>query len=214
MKPKILFLHGSGTNPLIFRIQSRNLLSLLSPHFEPVFLPGFHECAPGPGVLPFFEGAEPYLKWLDDSSPSEEEVCWAELDRLVAEIEKKGPFLGVVGFSQGAKAGMELVRELERRGREMRFWVGVCGTVPFQGGGDEVREGGWKESLGLGRAERTESFHLIGGEDPWRGESERLVGFFGETGRRVRRFEGGHQMPLDKGVNREVVEWILGVCRM
>ncbi|KAK0666527.1 putative serine hydrolase [Cercophora samala] len=202
MKPKILFLHGSGTNPLIFRIQSRALLSLLTPHFEVVFLPGFHECDPGPGVLPFFQGAEPYLKWLDDSSPAEEKVDWTGLDRLVSEVEKQGPFVGVVGFSQGAKAGMELVRFLEQRGREMRFWVGVCGTVPFQGGKDE---------------ERTESFHLIGEEDPWRGESESLVGFFGDgegAGKQVSRFKGGHQMPLDKGVNKEVAEWILGVCRM
>ncbi|KAK0737217.1 serine hydrolase-domain-containing protein [Apiosordaria backusii] len=190
MKPKILFLHGSGTNPLIFRIQSRALVSLLTPHFEVVFLSGFHACPPGPGVLPFFEGADPYLKWLEDSTPQEEKVHWAELDRLVREAEEKGPFVGVVGFSQGAKAGMEL------------------------GGKDTEREGGYKESLGLGKVARTESFHLIGEDDPWRGESEALVGFFDEGRRRVRRFKGGHQMPLDKGVNQEVVEWILGVCQL
>ncbi|KAK4178129.1 serine hydrolase FSH [Triangularia setosa] len=219
MKPKILFLHGSGTNPLIFRIQSRTLLSLLSPHFELVFLPGFHECPPGPGVLPFFEGAEPYLKWLDDSTPHEEEVHWPELVRLVDEVEKQGPFVGVVGFSQGAKAGMELVRYLENREREMRFWVGVCGTAPFQGGQDKKREGGYRESLRLGTVNKTESFHVIGEGDPWRGESEALVGFFDGGGgderkKKVRRVEGGHQMPLGKGVNREVVEWILGACRL
>ncbi|KAK4201950.1 putative serine hydrolase [Triangularia verruculosa] len=214
MKPKILFLHGSGTNPLIFRIQSRALVSLLTPHFEVVFLPGFHECPAGPGVLPFFEGAEPYLKWLSDSTPQEEKVHWSELERLVDEVERQGPFVGVVGFSQGAKAGMELVRYLENKGKEVRFWVGVCGTVPFQGGGSEERKKGYRDSLGLGRVSKTASFHLIGEDDPWRGESEALVGFFDDGTRRVRRFNGGHQVPLNKGVNQELVDWALAACKL
>ncbi|KAK4464033.1 serine hydrolase FSH [Cladorrhinum samala] len=210
MKPKVLLLHGSGTNPLIFQIQSRKLDALLSPHFELVYLTGFHECAAGPGVLPYFEGAEPYLKWLSDSEVSEEELHWTSgLDRLVNEFEAQGPFVGVIGFSQGAKAGMYLTRRLEQEGRAVSFFVSVCGTVPFQGIKDGEKGEKYKQSLEKGGIVKTESIHVIGTDDPWRVESEALVDFFAERTRRVVRCKGGHQMPVEDAVNKQLAAMML-----
>ncbi|KAK4187503.1 serine hydrolase FSH [Podospora australis] len=153
-KPKILCLHGAGTNATIFRIQNRYLSSLLSPHFELVYIEGFHPCPAGPGVLPFFEGIEPYYKWLPDtnilnSSPGalenldgngkvvvQESLHWEDLPRLVSEYNKQGEVVGILGFSQGAKVGFHLARYLQRhQPGKIKFFVAICGTSPFQGVG-------------------------------------------------------------------------------
>jgi pimeloyl-ACP methyl ester carboxylesterase len=220
MPPKLLFLHGAGTNAAIFRIQSRNLAALLKTHFELVYLDGFLPSPPGPGVLPFFEGAGPYLKWLCDEPVRDEALHWQcadGVDRLVAEYRRLGPFVGVVGFSQGAKAGMYLVRRLEELNEagELRIFVAVCGTSPFEGGrevdGQEeengIRKEGFRESLEKGLV-KTESVHVIGDNDPWRVPSETLVGFF-EGPKRVVRFKGAHHMPVEEEVNKLVVDLIL-----
>ncbi|KXX76090.1 Esterase LovG [Madurella mycetomatis] len=212
MPPKILFLHGSGTNAAIFRVQSRKLAALLSPHFELVYLDAFLPCAPGPGVLPFFEGSEPYLKWLCDSTPQDEARYWgdhasagaggsASLERLVAEYKRLGPFVGVVGFSQGAKAGMYLLRRLEELSKGgldaigMRFFLAVCGTArPRDGAVPSVA---------------VESIHVIGDVDPWKEASETLVGYFEAASRKVVRFKEGHHMPAEDGVNKFVAELVI-----
>ncbi|KAG7291130.1 hypothetical protein NEMBOFW57_001141 [Staphylotrichum longicolle] len=236
MKPKIIFLHGSGTNVDIFRIQTRHLSSLLAPHFQLIYLAAPHPCPPGPGVLPFFEGCGPYLTWMDDRSPEKEHAYWGSgggggdanegagvKKALGGDEDGDGVgqgVVGVVGFSMGAKVGMEVVRRLEKEYEgggaiRVKIMVAICGTVPFGGGGgdeDGAREKGWKESLGKGLVS-AESVHLIGERDPWRGESEKLVQFFGEEGRRVLRFKGGHHMPVEDAVNRQVVRMILAACQ-
>ncbi len=166
-----------------------------------------------------------------DGTPEAEEVYWnsgsvasssststttgegkGEVDALVEAIKKLGEdVVGVVGFSQGAKVGLEVVRRLEKEGRGPKVFVAVCGTVPFGGGGGK-REEGWRRYLERGLV-RAESIHLIGEGDPWRGESEKLVAVFEEASRRVVRFKGGHHMPLEEGVNRQVARIIVEACR-
>ncbi len=259
MRPKILCLHGSGTNAAIFAVQSRKLAALLAPHFDLVYVDAPLECGPGPGVLPFFEGAGPFRRWLFDERPGDlspsadaagdernrgeggererVDLHPAEsMDFLLATYRSKGPFVGVLAFSQGAKAGMLLLRRVQEErakpnarpaGRGERvltlpdFMVAVCGTAPFQGVGyrddegngdgdgdlasaerawNEERRRGFKESLAKGVV-NVESIHVIGERDPWRPESEALVEFFDADNRRVIRFDGEHQMPVDYGVN-------------
>ncbi|GAB1319984.1 Esterase LovG [Madurella fahalii] len=217
MLPKVLFLHGSGTNAAIFRTQSRKLAALLSPHFDLVYLDAFLPGPPGPGVLPFFEGAEPYLKWLCDSTPQDEAQYWADratdggggngtgtgLGRLVAEYERLGPFVGVIGFSQGAKAGMYLLQRLEElslRGLDaigVRFFLAVCGTARPREGGSMLGTVG------------VESIHVIGDEDPWKEAGEALVEYFEPALKKVVRFKGGHHMPTEDDVNKFVAELVV-----
>ncbi|KAK4160648.1 putative serine hydrolase [Cladorrhinum sp. PSN259] len=210
MKPKILLLHGSGTNPIIFKTQSRKLAALISPEFELVYLTGFHERGPGPGVLPFFEGAEPYYKWLSDDTLEEEELHWTSgLEQLLEEYDDNGPFAGVIGFSQGAKAGMYLVRRLEEEGRPVGFFMSICGTSPFQGSFEGEKGEKYRQSLLQGRVSRTQSYHVIGSDDPWRLQSEALLEFFDGNVARVCRFQGGHHMPLDNFANKKMAELIM-----
>jgi len=220
MQPKILCLHGGGTSAQIFNLQARKLVQLLKPHFDLVFPDGFLECDAGPGVLPIFKGCEPFRQWLHDTpgGPEPEEADWSSgVGRLAEDVlDRQGPFVGVIGFSQGAKAAMHLLRFLEKREvtegvlNPVRFAVLVCGTVPFQGvkGPHDARVQAHKESLGLGTV-KTPSIHAIADDDPWRPESEALVEFFdGQSRRLVVRFRGGHYMPKDDAVNGTIVDFI------
>ncbi|KAK4238978.1 serine hydrolase FSH [Achaetomium macrosporum] len=231
-KPRLLLLHGGGTSPSIFGLQARKLALLLQPHFDLVFLQAPLPCPAGPGVLPFFDGCGPFFCWMDDRTPEAEARYWVEgMNQVVAEVERLGPFVGVLGFSQGAKVAMEVVRRLERVHRGacgdekeegacpswFKVVVTVCGTAPFQGGVEgrlvrdgqqEARDKGFRESL-AGGVVKAQSVHLIGEEDPWRPESEKLVEFFDEVRRTVIRFKGEHHMPRDNETNGQVARLIL-----
>ncbi|KAK4215721.1 serine hydrolase FSH [Rhypophila decipiens] len=221
MRPKLLFLHGGGTNAEIFRLQARKLAQLLTSRFEIVFPEGFNESWAGPGVLPMFEGCEPFRQWLYDtpSKPEPEEPDWSTgVPRLIKEVlEPRGPFVGVVGFSQGAKAAMHLLRFLEKREREtgevnpIMVMVSVCGTAPFQGVKDpaDPRAKAHEDSLALGKVE-TPSIHLIAEDDPWKPESEALLEFFDPGTRGVIKYKGGHYMPKDDELNQRIVDFVNG----
>ncbi|KAI8626897.1 serine hydrolase FSH [Xylariaceae sp. FL1651] len=203
MAPKILCLHGSGTSGEIFRIQAIRLGRLLQHHFELVYIDGFIECPPGPGVLPFFEGMEPYKRWLTDVD-GQEQSPWPDLERLVEIFNRKGPFVGIIAFSQGAKAALHLLRWLEQRGNQLDFAALFGGTVPFR---RAIGTEGWAELIKP--AVITRSIHVIGDEDPWRAESEALMEHFDKPTRMLIRFPGGHHMPVDPAINEQLAKLII-----
>ncbi|KAL2156635.1 hypothetical protein VTH82DRAFT_1380 [Thermothelomyces myriococcoides] len=223
-KPSIVFLHGSGTNPDIFRMQTRKLAALLQHHFALHYPAAPLPCGPGPGVLPYFEGCGPYLTWMDDTTPEAEKAYWDGsplFERLLEQIKKlPGPVVSLVGFSMGGKVAMELTRRLEKEGdHRIKMVISVCGTLPLQGGidessgaRDEMKEMGYREILGRGPV-KAKSIHLIGEDDPWRPQSEVLVDFFDEKARSVIRYKGGHHMPLDDTLNRQVAKMVLVACK-
>lgn len=176
-KPRILCLHGGGTSATIFAVQTIRLRRLL-PHFEFVFLSGPFASGPGPGVLPYFDGMDPYFRWRRASRGAvvpltEEDLAEVEADDAVVDAlldgvlsgvregwsaeqllgmrkaggkevaaeangdvgngdekgaaaviggeNEKGPFVGVLGFSQGAGvAARLLLRQDEMRRTKAR----------------------------------------------------------------------------------------------
>ncbi|KAI0801576.1 serine hydrolase FSH [Xylaria sp. FL0064] len=203
MLPKILCLHGSGTSAAIFQIQAIRLSRILKPHFELVFIDGFYDTGPGPGVLPFFEGMEPYKRWLTDTV-GQEERPWSDLGRLVEVFNRQGPFVGIMGFSQGAKAATHLIRWLEQRGQQLDFAVLFGGTVPFR---LKVGTEEWPELIKPTII--TRSIHVVGDDDPWRSESEALMDHYNEPTRTLIRFKGGHHMPVDPDINEKLAKLII-----
>lgn len=135
-KPAILCLHGSGTNETIFKIQTIRIQRLVGNEFEFVFANGPFESGPGPGVLPSFEGCGPYFRWTEQRGASETpEETRTLLSRLAKEqILKDGRgFVGVLGFSQGAKLATGLLLEEQfgkgiHWGEGLRFGV-ICNGV-------------------------------------------------------------------------------------
>ncbi|KAL8783533.1 MAG: hypothetical protein Q9213_004579 [Squamulea squamosa] len=129
--PCLLCLHGGGTSAYIFAIQVGRLQRALAKHFRFVFVDGPFECPPGPGVLPFFEGMGPYRRWINKDGCDEDKVR-PLLKKKMA--EDGGNFVGVLGFSQGARLALGLLHEKQEKRaeafNELGFGVFICGTYP------------------------------------------------------------------------------------
>lgn len=63
-KPVLLLLHGAGSSAAIFRIQTHFLAKALSPYFDLVYVDAPLRSAPGPGILPYFQGMDAYYRWF------------------------------------------------------------------------------------------------------------------------------------------------------
>lgn len=63
-KPVLLLLHGAGSSAAIFRIQTHFLAKALSPYFDLIYVDAPVRSAPGPGILPYFQGMDAYYRWF------------------------------------------------------------------------------------------------------------------------------------------------------
>ncbi|KAF6804621.1 hypothetical protein CMUS01_14808 [Colletotrichum musicola] len=205
--PKVLCLHGGGTSARIFGIQLARLTRELSAHFEFVYLDAPIKTGPGPGVLPFFEGCDPFFRWVSDDPATPAAEFQAQKDRAVALLKdfvrENGPFAGLVGFSQGARAAASLLLEEQREpffgGRV--FGLFICGTFPPFVPCEDVLIA-------------APTVHVIGLEDPWEPDSEELLALCAKEGpRRVVRFPEGHHLPTSKETIAQISKLVLGVYR-
>ncbi|CAK3968810.1 Hypothetical predicted protein [Lecanosticta acicola] len=142
--PRILCLHGGGVTAEVFRLQARALIKHL-PAFRLVFADGPHLCNPGPGILPVYQDHGPFRRWLrwlpehpeiDDESAMEEILY--NIHRAQDEDEGTGAWVGLLGFSQGAKLSASLLYDqqirLEREGNaatDYKFAVLLAGRSPL-----------------------------------------------------------------------------------
>ncbi|KAL8948757.1 MAG: hypothetical protein Q9222_005082 [Ikaeria aurantiellina] len=143
LRPCLLCLHGGGTSAYILSLQTRRLQRALSVHYRFVFVDAPFECDAGPGVLPFFEGLGPYRRWINADGEDEGRVR-PLLHKTM--MEDGGDFVGVLGFSQGARLAVGLLHEQQQPGKgggrpkgggggfrndfDFRFGVFICGTYP------------------------------------------------------------------------------------
>jgi pimeloyl-ACP methyl ester carboxylesterase len=146
--PRILCLHGGGVNGAVFRLQCRALLTGgLAKHFRLVFPDGPFPCAPHPAIAPVYGDYGPFYRWLRwedfhdalDARATAIEV----LDQLCSAMdndEGTGEWVGVLGFSQGAKLAASLLWEQEfvkgpvpllRADVNFRFGVFMAGSAPL-----------------------------------------------------------------------------------
>ncbi|KAL1619940.1 hypothetical protein SLS56_009907 [Neofusicoccum ribis] len=222
-KPKILCLHGGGANARIMEAQTARLGLIIRKHFDLVFLDAPIECEAGPGILPVFEGEEPFRRWHEDAHAAAKGTAHArQMERvrqlLLGAIRQQGPFVGVLGFSQGAKTAMQLLLLQEERPQDVggiKFGVFTCGTVPpedllfAQRGGEGEAEAETQRPATV----RVPTLHVIGDADPWRLESEKLPEFCDAATRRVFPFKGGHHFPAIAAENQKMADLILEVYR-
>lgn len=202
--PSILCLHGGGTNSTIFNIQTIRLQRALSSNFNFVFLDGPFPGPPGPGVLPVFESCGPFRRWT--KSPADNNLP-EETRTLIASVCEETEFVGVLGFSQGAKLAAGLLLEQQVRGRKgFRFGVLLMGVSPpiVSGLSDEEK-----------RTRITvPSVVVLGKEDPWREEGRRLYDEFWERGKvSLLELEIGHRLPILEAETKMIVDEILRLYR-
>ena len=106
--PRILCLHGGGTNARIFRAQCRVLEKSLKPYFRFCYAQAPFSSKPGPDVVSVYKEWAPFRAWfrLDHDVEFISQELVASLRRAMDEDDRKGAtgeFVGLLGFSQGAK---------------------------------------------------------------------------------------------------------------
>lgn len=149
--PRILCLHGGGTSAEIFAIQLRTLRRTLGSHFRFVFADAPFLCNPGPGALPIFADMGPYRRWLRwieaEHAPVDDETALGEIEyalRNAMEADDAegatGEWVGLLGFSQGAKVVASVLYESELRMRkESAAGMLSAGQMPVGVGGGRWR---------------------------------------------------------------------------
>ncbi|KAM4067949.1 serine hydrolase (FSH1) domain-containing protein [Hirsutella rhossiliensis] len=157
--PRILCLHGGGTNARIFRMQCRAFKYHLGSEFRFVFAEAPFPARPGPDVTAVYSNCGPFRGWLRPVDETEDQDFYAaEASMLIQNsintatiadnhLGATGEVVGVLGFSQGARIAASLLYNQQLRcqqldgGSEMktnsvmnwpnfRFAVLLAGLVP------------------------------------------------------------------------------------
>ncbi|KAF8864704.1 hypothetical protein BDZ45DRAFT_490178 [Acephala macrosclerotiorum] len=208
-KPTILCLHGGGTNRTIFNIQTIRIQRALATTFDFVFIDAPFEAPPGPGVMPIFEGCGPFYRWTKPGVPDDlPEETHKLLHETLADPTRN--FIGIMGFSQGAKTAAGLVLEQQLRSKsspsdpkatksgQFKFGIFLNAVYP-------------PLVLGMTEEEKSElinlpSLHVIGTVDPFNEESHALYGeHFGKKTARKVEFELGHKLPTSEKETARIV---------
>jgi predicted esterase len=218
--PRILCLHGGGTNARIFRAQCRVIRARLARSFRLVFADApFPSPAPGPDVESVYGGWGPFRSWLRvipsplrasgklDASSIDASVAAAV--RADDEAGAAGPWVGLLGFSQGAGVAASLLLRQQRRGSggggslDYRFAVLMAGRAPLLSMDDDdgVHEPG-SELLLL------PTIHVHGLRDAGIEMHRRLLYQCCEKSKaRLVKWDGGHRVPItSEGVAGVVAE--------
>lgn len=133
--PRILCLHGGGTNARIFRMQCRILERTLRPHFRLVYAEATLPARPGPDVTSVYKGYGPFKAWLrihpeDPIQDAYDIVDKIETSLTAAQVADDyrgatGEWVGLLGFSQGAHLAASILatqQELRRQGGDHAVW--------------------------------------------------------------------------------------------
>lgn len=141
--PRILCLHGGGTNAAIFQMQCRVLEKRLGRSFRLVYAQApFTSTEPGPDVTSVYRNYGPFRVWFCDHNMSKfltsRDVATAidaSLALAMAADDAKGAtgdWVGLLGFSQGAKAAASILYRQQRCAiTNFRFAILFAGRGPL-----------------------------------------------------------------------------------
>lgn len=124
--PRILCLHGGGTNSRIFRIQCHVLERALSRSFRLVYAEGLFPTQPGSDVISVYKDYGPFKAWQrlvssdGPESTAQETINLIEqalFDAMHADDRRgaTGEFVALLGFSQGAKMAASILHMQQMR---------------------------------------------------------------------------------------------------
>ncbi|KAK4898137.1 hypothetical protein LTR27_004144 [Elasticomyces elasticus] len=232
--PRILAFHGGGTNPQIFKLQCRALTKALQTSFRFVYVRAPYTSQPGPDVRTHFADKAPFLAWLRWSykDGAKMPMPGEAVDSMHRDIKAAmdlddaqgatGDWVGLLGFSQGAKLAASLLytqqyclrvlgRESSHQPPEFRFAVLIAGRSPLIWLDAESKvPRGLIDAGTLSRAVPTDlepvprderlvvpTLHVHGLKDPGLGLHREMLGGCCEEGSvEVMEWGGAHQVPL------------------
>jgi predicted esterase len=213
--PRILCLHGGGTNSGIFTIQTIRIQRALSSTFELIFIDAPFVSPPGPGVLPAFEGCGPFYRWTKSlwTCPGEDEMPDATRKLIDETVRSRGGYgrvVGVLGFSQGAKLAAGLLLEQQLCGKEgegFKFGIFLMAvTPPLTSNSLTVEQKNFLITV--------PSVHVVGLDDPWLSEGRKLYDehFDWKTARKME-FQVEHRLPIVETETKMICDEILRLYR-
>ncbi|KAH8879032.1 hypothetical protein GQ53DRAFT_800391 [Thozetella sp. PMI_491] len=235
--PRILCLHGGGSNARIFRAQCRVLLKQLEGRFRACFVQAPFPSAAGPDVLSVYKAEVwgSFRAWIPaptqattDSSDEEDQTytysaLWTRINKSLDEAMRRdddsgaaGEWIGLLGFSQGAKVCASLLFRQQlgyqfagsaAQGVQFRFAILVAGRGPLLV--DRQRA---FESLRFRL--RLPTVHVHGLRDPGI-DFHRLMreSWCERDSTRLLEWDGGHRMPIKGADVTRLAEHILAVAR-
>lgn len=158
-RPRILCLHGGGTNKNIMKIQCRAFRLKLEAFFRLVYVDAPFITHAGPGVGVVYAKWAPFRNWMpgaiepDESSPGVASYSGSPKidERIIASIDQAiqsakdeddlaggtGPWVGLFGFSRGAQTAASLLlrqQEQEKNGlaiTDFRFALLMAAPAPL-----------------------------------------------------------------------------------
>jgi predicted esterase len=240
--PRIICLHGGGVTAAIFRAQFRSFLSSsLSQKFRFVFVDAPFFCEEGVGVIPVYADWGPFrrwFRWLDSHDEIDPDSCQYEIEYALKQgmdaDEGTGEWVGLLGFSQGAKLAASLLYERqlqmdakEKGGVSWQFAVMLAGRAPLVSLSDKTEGLPWMQSAG-GIADRVDlesindrpemrlrlpTVHVHGMKDEGLHLHRRLVNDYCAPGSTTLvEWDGPHRIPFKKVDVDRVVEAIMAMC--
>lgn len=247
--PRLLCLHGGGTNARIFHAQCRTIRRLLARYFRLVFVDGPFFSSPGPDVCSIYADWGPFRSWFPMGTP-ELAITQAKHGPLVVPLSSKvidqinrsiteamisdgregatGEWVGVLGFSQGAKlaASLLLRRQAQAQGQSMpcqgslnafppfRFAVLLAGRLPLVSLDQTFGLDAECEAAGETPLLALPTVHVHGVRDPgFYLHRELLVRGCRKGSAVLVEWDGDHRMPIRSWDAAKVVESILAVAR-
>lgn len=223
--PRILCLHGGGTNASIFYMQCRALSHNLKSHYRLVFAEAAFPSIPGPDVLTVYAECGPFKRWVVTAEPNAVEKkpgeTWTAIEKQLGDamddddrLGATGEWVGILGFSQGAKiAASVLLRQQEaaaglgrmkRPGKGFRFGVLMAGRGPLLSydwenalwlDGDERFD--YASNQKANRILRIPTIHVHGLQDPGLGYHQILLEEWCDPSTtRLVEWEGNHRLPF------------------
>lgn len=137
--PRILCLHGGGVSAEIFQTQCRGIISRLASTFRLVFVDGPFPSEPHPAIVPVFGDCGPFWRWLRWNSDDEQDVdaeamIMKQLQTAMDEDPGTGDWVGILGFSQGAKIAASVLwaqEKLKESKGPFKFGVIMAGRAPI-----------------------------------------------------------------------------------
>ncbi|KIW04141.1 uncharacterized protein PV09_04949 [Verruconis gallopava] len=245
--PRILCLHGGGVTGEAFKLQSRALIAKLQPTFRLVFADGPFFCDAGPGILPVYADFAPFRRWLRwlpehkevDAETAVEEIHY-QLKQAMEEDDRiggTGNWVGLMGFSQGAKVSAALLYDQQLQAAagtstglpQWKFAILLAGRAPLvslssASAGCKALVDAAEISEGFATVDpevwngyeklKLPTVHVHGLKDPGLHLHRRLLEQYCEPGSTtVVEWEGEHRVPIKTKDVEKVVAAIFDVAK-
>lgn len=223
--PRILCLHGGGTNHSIFHMQCRSLSLHLKSQYRLVYAVAPFPSFPGPDVLSVFADCGPFKRWTYSTAPNAVEEkpkeTWDAIEKQIGDamdaddkLGATGEWVVVLGFSQGAKVAASILlrqqekpKSLGRVGRSdagFRFGVLMAGRGPLLTYDPEAAPWLGKEerfdynsNVAAKRLLRIPTIHVHGLRDPGLGFHQVLLEEWCDPRTTTLvEWEGNHRLPI------------------